>query len=127
MWGPTHAGPWLVEGLAVWAAGPCQGFSNDELAAGSLANHRLPSLSDLAGRFRQLDETIAMPQAGSVVGFLIEREGLAAVRDRWRLSQHSTAHPLGEHGASTEAAWLAKLRAVRPAYLEMKRVMAEGC
>jgi hypothetical protein len=127
MWGATHVGPWLVEGLAVWAAGPCQGFSNDALAAGALADQRLPSLTDLAGRFRQLDETVAMPQAGSVVGFLIEREGLSAVRDRWRRSHHATGHPVGENGASIEAAWLAKLRTVRPASLDLKRLMAEGC
>jgi hypothetical protein len=125
-WGAPRAGRWLVEGFAAWAAGLCQGHSPDELAAGVAARGALVSLTQLAGNFDHVAEDVAMPQAGSVVGFLIRREGLDAVRRRWREAA-TTGHPLGQNGPILEAAWLDGLRLVRPATLDLGRLLAEGC
>lgn len=125
-WGTPRAGRWLVEGLATWIAGPCQGHSPDELAAGAAARQSLVSLTVLASNFARVDEVVAMPEAGSIVGFLVRREGLDAIRRRWREAP-DTIHPLGRNGPTIEAAWLSELRSVRPATLDVARLMVEGC
>jgi hypothetical protein len=126
-WGQTPHGPWLVEGLAVWAAGGCQGHSSDALAAGALARGALVPLTRLAASFRDVPEDVAMPQAGSVVGFFIEREGLSALRQLWQASAAGAAHPLGASGPSIEAAWLNRIRRATAATIDIPRVMREGC
>lgn len=126
VWGAPRAGRWLVEGFAVWAAGSCQGHSPDELAAGAVARRALVPLTELASNFDRVGEEVAMPQAGSMVGFLVRREGLGTVRRRWR-DAPSTGHPLGRNGPALEAAWLVELSRVRPASIDVARLLAEGC
>lgn len=125
-WGAPRAGRWLVEGFAVWAAGSCQGHSPDELAAGAVARRALIPLTELASNFDRVAEEVAMPQAGSIVGFLVRHQGLDAVRRRWREAP-GTGHPLGGNGPALEAAWLDELSPVRPATLDIPRLLAEGC
>ena len=127
LWGAPRRGQWLVEGVGVWAAGKCQGHSSDELAAGALARGALVPLRQLATAFRDIDEAVAMPQAGSIVGFLIRRRGLVAVRDLWKRERPPTEHPLGPDGAKFEGAWLDELTGVRPAALDVPRLLREGC
>jgi hypothetical protein len=127
LWGNTAAGPWLVEGLGVWAAGDCQGRTPDEYAAGARGRGELVPLKDLAARFREINEAVAMPQAGSIVGFLIRRDGMASVAERWHRPANPREHPLGPDGVSLERAWLDSLQHVRPAYPDVPRLMKEGC
>jgi hypothetical protein len=127
LWGTPRAGQWLVEGVGVWAAGKCQEHSADELAAGALARGALVPLRQLATAFRDLGEDVAMPQAGSIVGFLIRRGGLIAVQDLWKRERSPAEHPLGPDGAKSEDAWLDELAGVRPATLDVPRLLREGC
>lgn len=124
-WGSPGAGAWLVEGIAIWAGGVCQGHTPDELAAGVKARGALVPLSDLARRFRELPEEVAMPMAGSITGFLIAREGLEGVHARW--TRAPEGHPLGRDGPSLESAWIAHLDSVRAATLDVPRMLRAGC
>ena len=124
-WGQPAGGAaatWLVEGIGAWAGGPCQGHSADALAAGQLARGTLPSLAELAERFRALTEEVAMPAAGSVTQFLYAREGVAGLRARWH-SAPERALP----DSAMEAVWRAHVATVQPATLDLTRVMQEGC
>ena len=124
-WGePTggSASAWLVEGIGAWAGGPCQGHTNVSLAAAALARNALPSMDDLAQRFRALPEEIAVPAAGSLVELLHEREGVAGLKRRWQ-SPAKDALP----DAATIAEWQARVKAATPAQLDIARVMREGC
>lgn len=125
-WGAPRAGRWLVEGFAAWAAGACQGHSPDELAAGAVARGALVPMTELAQHFDRVPEDVAMPEAASVVGFLVRRDGLETVRRRWA-EDAGTVHPLGENGTALEQAWLDQLSRVRPAALDIPRLLAEGC
>jgi hypothetical protein len=125
-WGAPRAGRWLVEGFAAWAAGLCQGHSPDELAAGAAARRALVPLTELASSFDRVAEEVAMSQAGSIVGFFVRREGLDAVRRRWREAP-GRVHPLGRNGPALEAAWLDELTRVPPATLDVPRLLVEGC
>lgn len=125
-WGPPHAGRWLVEGFAAWTAGRCQGYTPDQLAAGAMAQGRLASLSDLTRDFDRLAEDVAVPQAASIVGFLVRHEGLEAVRRRWS-EPPGPGHPLGANEPDLESAWRDELTRVSPASLDVPRLLQEGC
>jgi hypothetical protein len=127
LWGPSRAGTWLVEGLGAWATGTCQGHTNDELASGALARGEIVPLAQLAKGFREVREDVAMPEAGSIVGFLVRQSGLADIRDRWGRETPHGEHPLGADGAAIERAWLEVVGRARPATLDVPRVIKEGC
>ena len=57
----------------MYAAGKCQEHLPDELAAGALARGTLVPIRQLAAAFQDLAEDVAMPQAGSIVGFEVRR------------------------------------------------------
>ena len=126
-WGAPRVGAWLVEGIAVWEGGLCQGHTPDELAAGARANRGFVPLTELARRFRELPEDVAMPEAGSIAGFLLRREGIRGIRDRWIRRNEGGAHPLGRGGPAVEAAWIAHISSVRPALLDIPRMLHRGC
>ena len=124
-WGAPAAGDaatWLVEGIGVWAGGPCLGQSPDALAAGLLARGRLPSVEDLAARFRDLGEDVAMPAAGSLVAFIHAREGIDGLRARWRAAPDRLLPD-----RALVAAWRLHVARSRPGTLDVARVMREGC
>lgn len=124
-WGEPLAGEaatWFVEGIGAWAGGPCQGESPDALAAGLLERGRLPSVGELSARFRELDEDVAMPSAGSLVRFIHAREGIAGLRSRW---VSSPGQLLPDSGLSV--AWRTHVAGVRPGTLDIARVLPEGC
>jgi len=117
-----EAATWLVEGIGVWAGGPCLGQSSDALAAGLLARGRLPSVEDLSARFRDLEENVAMPAAGSLIAFIQVREGIAGLRARWR-----SGPDLLLPDRALSAAWRTHVARIRPAALDIARVLQEGC
>ena len=124
-WGAPAArdsAAWLVEGIGVWAGGPCQGHSADALAADLLRTGRLPTIQQLATTFRALPEEAAMPAAGSLTEFLYSREGIAGLRRRWAASAREQLPD-----DATEAAWRAHVQSIRPESLDVRRVMREGC
>ena len=116
------AATWLVEGIGAWAGGPCVGESPDALAAGLLTSGRLPSVEELSARFRELDEDVAMPSAGSLIGFIHAQEGIAGLRARWG---SGLGELLPDSGLSV--AWRTYLAGVRPGTLNIARVLQEGC
>jgi hypothetical protein len=116
------AATWLVEGIGAWAGGPCLGKSPDALAAGLLASGRLPSVGELSARFRQLGEDVAMPSAGSLVGFIHAQEGIGGLRSRWRLGADELLPD-----SELSVAWRTHLAGVPPQTLDIARVMQEGC
>jgi hypothetical protein len=87
-----------------------------------VARNALPSLDDLAQRFRSLPEDVAVPAAGSLVELLHEREGVAGLRRRW---QSSAKDALPD--AAVVAQWQARVKAATPAQLDVGRLMREGC
>jgi hypothetical protein len=125
-WGQPTAGPWVVEGLAGWFAGPCQGHSPDALAAKLLVDRRLPTLDSLARWYYALPEDVGMPASSSIIGFVAGRDGIQRVRRMWK-EETPAPHPLGGDGQLIEQLWRDSLKKVSPAALDIERVMREGC
>ncbi len=71
---------WMSEALATYAGGPCSGYNIDEIAAHLNSRDELIPLDSLARRFRSYDDLVAYLQAGSFVGYVLERYGLSGVR-----------------------------------------------
>lgn len=126
-WGSPNAGAWLIEGIAVSVAGPCQGKAVDALAAGALADKRLVPLKDLIGRFRELPEDPAFFEAGSLAGFILREEGIAGIRRRWSEKDPEAGHPLGPNGDALETRWRQSLERTAPATLDIPALIASGC
>lgn len=126
-WGSPNAGAWLIEGIAVWVAGPCQGKAVDALAAGALTDHRLAPLNELIGRFRELPEDPAFFEAGSLAGFILREEGIAGIRRRWSARDPQAGHPLGPNGDDLETQWRQLLARTEPATLDIPALIASGC
>src|SRR5574341_967068 len=66
---------WLLEGLAVYADGPCGGYSLHEMAAHLQRENKLVSLHALVYRFHKQSDLRAYMQSGSFVQFLYETYG----------------------------------------------------
>jgi hypothetical protein len=126
-WGTHRAGSWLSEGVAVWAAGTCQGKSVDAIAAGFLQRGELLPLPELAARFGEVDEHNAQMTAGSAVGFVVRTRGKVYVEALWKYRPALGEHPLGPEGAVLEREWRAHLATVRPATVHPERLRRRGC
>lgn len=111
----------------MWAAGGCQDHSPDELAAGVLARGALVPLRQLATTFRDIGEDIAMPEAGSIVAFLVRQGGLSEVQRHWQRETSPREHPLGPDGAKVEKTWLDHVARIPPASVDVPRALKEGC
>jgi hypothetical protein len=83
---------------------------------------RLPSVEELSAHFRELDEEVAMPSAGSLIGFIHAQEGITGLRRRWG---SGAGELLPDSGLSV--AWRTHVASVRPGTLDIARVLQEGC
>jgi hypothetical protein len=127
LWRGHRTGSWLSEAVAEWASGACQGHTVDAIASGFLRDGRLPPLTELAGRFWEIDELHAYVTGGSTVAFVARGGGASAVRALWEMHPAPGAHPLGDGGAEVEAAWRRYLATVPPARIDLGRLRQHGC
>ena len=135
LWGTPSggevAGQWISEGLATYAAG-CQGASLHTLAAGYEPAGTLVAWPELATRF-DARTFVSNVQSASVVEYVRERFGPAAVHRLWKGGLSGLEVVSGEPVATTEAAWRRLLREAPPlaggetvtAFAE--RIRREGC
>ena len=106
--GPTQA-EWLSEGIAVWLDGTAP-RTHRQRAHELLRDGALPGLDALFTRFRSLEA--GYPAAGALVGYLIEREGMATFLRLYTSDQPRAALESLYDAAleELESAWHARLR-----------------
>jgi hypothetical protein len=128
-WGSPRNGRWISEGLAALSFGDCQGHSIDDLVKGFHDDGRLVSWSKLVDDFDTLDEISANVQAASVIAFLRERGGMAAVRELWMSEGWGTAErTFAMPAAEIEARWRSKVAAhPSAARLDVAQLRDRGC
>ena len=106
-WGP---GPvWLNEGMAVFADDQWRGSKLHDAARTLAAANRLASFARLVRKFRDLDENVAYPQAGSFAQYLYERYGRAVIRVLWREDLAAVQKLTGKDVVQLEREWRAFL------------------
>lgn len=119
---------WMSESLATYVGGPCSGYEIDEIAGYLERQGELIPLDSLARRFRSYNDLVAYLQAGSFLGFLLDRYGVPRVRALWERGIESFEAVIGKPPAAADAEWREHLRAVYP---EPRVVWAplklEGC
>jgi hypothetical protein len=107
-WG---VGPvWLNEGLAVLADGTWQGQPLHAAAKALLDRDQLVPLDELIKEFRTLAPAIAYPQAGSLIQYIADQYGIAAVKLLWQQESADFLHIVGKDLETVEKEWRAFLR-----------------
>ena len=109
LWGVPE--PWLNEGLAVYAGDHWHGYDLHALVHHLDETNRLFSLETLINRFRQQDEWVTYPVAGSFVKYLYEEYGVKAVQGIWKGGVSSVEVATGKTLSVLEAEWLSVVRA----------------
>lgn len=95
--GPTET--WLDEGLAVYSDGNWWGNDLHALTKYLAEKDQMPSISELTLHFRDLNELVSYPVAGSFVRFLIEKYG----KDKlWQIWKKGWKHAKNIYGLSME-------------------------
>ncbi len=109
-WGaPDDTSRWMVEGIAVACDGWCREYTVDQIAYYYLSKGELPSLENLFQNFRSLGEIRGGFYAASVIGFIHNTYGAAALRNIWINGTESLAEELEIDVNQLEAAWKARL------------------
>jgi hypothetical protein len=103
LWGRPH-GPWISEGVALFAVGHCAGRPLHQWAAAIQRAGEPVSLDPL---LRNFDFSKAAPHllAGSFVAFVADRHGIDAVKALWRGGAGSGHGSTSVNLAELEAAW----------------------
>lgn len=106
-WGAAaRPGMWLQEGLAEWGAGAVCG----DVPHGRLDRHLHErgdglSVGALTEEFRRHSDRITMPQATTLVGYLVDAHGLEAVRGLWERGIGETRAVLGYGTDELQRRW----------------------
>jgi hypothetical protein len=103
LWGRPH-GPWISEGVALFAVGHCAGRPLHQWAAAIQRAGEPVSLDPL---LRTFDISKAAPHllAGSFATFVADRHGIEAVKALWRGGAESALDSTSASLAKLEAVW----------------------
>lgn len=94
LWGPPHpSAAWLDEGIANLIGSRCGAVLPKSVARQQLETGRLPRLGRILEDFRAIPEVDGYPAAGSLVEFLLARDGRDALAPLWR----GASPDIGEH------------------------------
>jgi hypothetical protein len=110
LWG---VGPvWLNEGLGVYMDGQWLGNDLHATAKYLLDRDALLTFERLRKDFRDADELVAYPQAGSLARYLFQQHGRAAVKALWQNDVPEFTRIAGADFTRIEQAWRDFLRTV---------------
>jgi hypothetical protein len=127
-WGiPAARWEWIHEGLATYAAGECGGADIHNLASALVENGAAVPLRSLINDFREIDEVTAYLQAASIIGYIRERFGIAAVRSIWRGSSAVLPDVTGMDFNAFESTWREFVSHFPPASDALEAVHNGGC
>ena len=130
MWGSPHEDSrWMIEGIAIAADGWCREYSIDEIAFHYLQAGELPPLPELPAGIRELGEIRGGVYAASVIAFIRDTHGPAAVRKLWTNGSAVLSDTLGVTFDTIEDSWKEYLeREVGDGiHVDMKSIDDNGC
>jgi hypothetical protein len=127
-WGvPPTPWAWIHEGLATYAAGECAGAGIHHLAAALAQSGSAAPLHRLIHQFRELDEVGAYLQSASVIGYVRETFGIAAVRSVWQEGPDALPVVTAMDLAALERDWRDFVSGFPAASDALASVHARGC
>lgn len=126
LWGPPH-GYWLSEGLAVFASKGCGGYPLHTLARAIQQEGKLTPFENMKDTFdfRAIEPSL---QSASMVQYLYETYGLAALKSVWKAGWKKAEQAIGVPAGKLERGWLACIR--QPKYSAVVRwsdLRTSGC
>jgi hypothetical protein len=130
LWGDVYQHrEWLREGLATLAVGHCHGWSFHELAAAYQDSGQRVPMDRLVGHFREHDDVVTYLQSASLLRFVADRHGSAALRTLFQGGAEAAPRAVGMDAAALDAAWRREI--ARPEHrrrpVSFAAIRAEGC
>ena len=115
LWG-TPGGVWLSEGLATAAAGRCNAWGIDEIAAALYRDRQLATIAGMRRRFRTggTQGAVHYISAGSLVQFIDRTWGRERLRHLWKSGMAGARQSLGASSLAVEQRWRAHVSNQRP-------------
>lgn len=126
LWGRPQ-GYWLSEGIAVFAAGNCGGYSLHALAGAIQQKGKLVPFENLTDTFdfKAIEPSL---QGASMVKYLYDRYGVAALKSIWKTGWQGVKPVTGVSPAELQRRWLAFIG--QPEYrtsVNWNNIAASGC
>jgi hypothetical protein len=127
-WGPEPEF-WLMEGVATYGAGHCDRYSLHEAAASLLREHKAVPLRQLSTNFHGVNDIVSYLQSGSVVQYVHDTYGVAAMRRLWHGGLAASAAATGLSPEQLDAAWRAYLQrpGFHPRPVDWSLIKRNGC
>jgi hypothetical protein len=129
-WGyPDPGSSWMIEGISIYCDGWCREFTVDQIAFKLVSEDQLPPLQVLFEKYSELGEIKAGFYAGSFIGYIHEKFGMAAVRKIWLNGTENLESLLGEKIDQIEKSWKTYLKEkVSPEIkVDLKTINELGC
>jgi hypothetical protein len=128
-WGaPDPTSRWMIEGIAVSCDGWCREYSIDEIARHLIIHDELPALPELFDDFGSLGEIRGGVYAASIIGFIRNTYGTAAVRRLWTNGIGDLGDATGVTIEEMEASWRQHLQQTFGAVdVDYEAIEANGC
>lgn len=126
LWG-TPSSYWLSEGIAVFAAGQCRGYSLHALAHGISRQGKIVPFSTLTDTFdfRALEPSL---QAASMVQYIYDTYGWATLKNIWQQGFEEGALRTGTTAAEMEKQWKSFIDHKEfDAPIEWEMIQQKGC
>jgi hypothetical protein len=130
VWGnPDDSSRWMVEGISVYADGWCREYSVDQVAYRLLSDDRLPPLQELFDDPASLGEIRAGFYAASVIGYIKDKYGVAALRKIWSGGTDTLEDALGVDTNQLGVSWRSYLKKNVDAdvHVDMDAIESSGC
>jgi hypothetical protein len=129
-WGtPDVTSRWMIEGISVFSDGWCREYSVDEVAYFFLSKDELPSLEVLFENFTSLGEIKGGFYAASVIGFIKQKYGSAALRNLWINGSTNFENLLGDDMNRLETEWknYLRLKIKKEIKIDLDTINSHGC
>jgi hypothetical protein len=127
-WGvPARPWAWISEGLGTYAPGECADAGIQPLAAALLETGEAVPLSRLIHHFFEVGEVGAYLQSASVVGYIREMFGIAALRAIWREGPAAIPVVTGKDLLALELDWRDFVSRFPAATAALEVVNDRGC
>jgi hypothetical protein len=131
VWGPPNdsgAQGFMLQGLAMLAAGSCGSQTIDELAANICETGKAIPIDSLVANLASHPGLRSRIQAASFIGHLIDTYGPPKVRQLWSGGFHKFTDVFDKSPASIDKEWRSKVSAAFPkASVDWRRLDVKGC
>lgn len=126
---PNEASRWMLEGVPILVDGWCAEYTVDEIVMHLLKEDELPGIDVLMSDFRNLGEVRAGVCAASVIDYIRDTYGVAAVKTMWTEGPDAFTRLLDVTIEDLESGWRKRIKnaAERDVDVDWEMIGEKGC